>query len=444
MALQVPQSASSSPGTRLIDKFPSTTSLWQILRRFESGVAGGASTEGKNYNFTQCATLQISDGTNPTENASGSGRLCYEMPTLNITGRQLETISDLSRTLQQLGVSGNVMIRLEFKTTTQPLEEAMEEITKFFGDIPEKPAVEREQNSTDSKSIAATSEGVNTPGNPQSPDESLETLGVVENALNPEASKAQSETDTSFSSQSVRNLSIFSAPSNSTPIAASSITPHNEADYIPTKDHARSHQANLARAARNKRLLTDAETANQRKERDAQLSQITHIIVRLRFPDQSSVQKEYGQLDTLHSLYDTCRAVLDRRNNESFQLYATSTGGGAVQGAGAGVVTALQDGDERLIRDLSWMGRVLVTVGWASDVSEERRAQPSLKAEFRAKAEELKVKQPAEDPIGTGKSLEDASGSAGPSDSSVGDGDSKSRKVGDKEAKLKKLFGIKK
>lgn len=445
VALQLPQSASSTPNTRLVDKFPSTTTLWQILRRFESGVAGGASTSAKNFNFTQRATPLMANGRNVSgEEVSGAGRLCYEMPTLNIMGRQLESISDLSRTLQQLGMSGNVMMRLSFKNTMQPLEEAMAEITRYFDDVTERPAVKSEQDPNADILSETSADAMDTARDSSqlqavTPDQ-REVVGPQ--VLTSKSTELPDpESTTASLSPSIRNISVFSPPSNSVPAAAVSNATHNDADYIPTADHARSHQANLARASRNKRLLTDAEIEKQRRERDTQLAQVNYVIVRLRFPDQSSVQKEYGQLDTLSTLYDTCRAVMDRSNSEPFDLHATGATGGAVQGSGTSTVAALPESDEKLIRDLGWTGRVLVTVGWSDEVSKARRTQPSLKSEFRARAEEMKVSHPIEEP---GKS----SGSAVPGVSGIGGQatpeDSKEKKAGDKEAKLKKLLGFKK
>lgn len=448
VALQLPQSASTTPNARLVDRFPSSTSLWQILRRFESGVAGGASTAGKNFNFTQRATPHMVDGSNPhIDGVSGAGRLCYEMPTLNIMGRQLETVSDLSRTFQQLGLSGNVMLRLGFKNTMQPLEEAMAEISKYFDDIAKPPVFEEQATSEEAEPSSTAPEAMDTSeGARQTTERVAEetTFPGHSAAAEPETPESeQLELDSSHQSRSIRNISVFSPPSSSTPAAASLQAPHNEADYIPTQEHARSHQANLARASRNKRLLTEAQTERQRQERDAQLSQVTHVTVRLRFPDQSSVQKEYGQLDMLNTLYETCRAVLHRPTDEQFELHAGDISGGAVQGSGVGAIVSLPDNEQKLIRDLGWTGRILVTVGWGQEVSKERRAQPSLKPEFRALAEEFKVNQPFEGSRGAGQTL-GGTGDGGGVNEQGGGEDSKAKKAGDKEARLKKLLGFKK
>jgi len=116
--------ASGVPGGRLTDKFPSDTTLWLILRKFESG-------QGANLNFTARGVTQMENG------GSGAGRIFYEMPVLNVMGRELATFTDLQKTLAQLGLSGNALIRLDFKKTDQPLEEAMATIGDYFKE-PEK------------------------------------------------------------------------------------------------------------------------------------------------------------------------------------------------------------------------------------------------------------------------------------------------------------------
>ena len=48
IALQLPDSESKGqPNARLTDKFPSSTTLWLVLRKFEAGVAGGASQSSR-------------------------------------------------------------------------------------------------------------------------------------------------------------------------------------------------------------------------------------------------------------------------------------------------------------------------------------------------------------------------------------------------------------
>lgn len=126
VALQLPdnETVNRPANGRLVDKFPSTTTLWLLLRAFESGAAGENKAK---RNFTARGAPQLING------ATGSGRLYYETPVLHIMGRELSSFVDLQKTLGQLGFNtGSVLIRLGFKVTETPLDEAMEEIDRYF------------------------------------------------------------------------------------------------------------------------------------------------------------------------------------------------------------------------------------------------------------------------------------------------------------------------
>ena len=73
-----------------MDQFPSDTTLWLILRKFES-------SGGTNLNFTARGVAEVEKGT------SGAGRIFYEKPVLNVAGRELSDLEDLQKTLANLG-----------------------------------------------------------------------------------------------------------------------------------------------------------------------------------------------------------------------------------------------------------------------------------------------------------------------------------------------------
>lgn len=94
----------------------------------------------------------------------------------------------------------------------------------------------------------------------------------------------------------------------------------------------------------------------------------------------------------------------------------------------------LKDGAQRLIEDLGWQGRVLVTVLWGDDAGVEVRQGPSLKNEFRVKAENLKVD------LSTVEDVADVKASRGATVNQVS-----SRTGGEgKEAKMMKFLGLRK
>ena len=125
VALQLPESeAQGLPNARLTDKFPSSTTLWLILRKFETGVAGNVASK---RNLTARGV--------PSTDA-GAGRLYYERPVVQIMGRELTSFTDLQKTLAQLGCNnGSILLRLSFKPSDTPLEEAMAEIEGYFHSV---------------------------------------------------------------------------------------------------------------------------------------------------------------------------------------------------------------------------------------------------------------------------------------------------------------------
>ena len=107
-----------------MDKFASSTSLWQILRGFESATAGGLGTQ---KNFTGRGVPSMVAGN------SGAGRLYYEEPVLRIMGREYSSLTDLQKSLGQLGYNGgSVLLHLTFRTSELPLEQAQKEIEDYF------------------------------------------------------------------------------------------------------------------------------------------------------------------------------------------------------------------------------------------------------------------------------------------------------------------------
>jgi len=115
VALQLPDSeAQGIPNARLTDKFPSTTTLWLVLRKFEAGVAGESSTQ---RNLTARGTPRTDGG------SSGQGRLYYETPVLQVMGRELSSFTELQKSHVQLGFnSGSVLIKLNFRLSDMTLE----------------------------------------------------------------------------------------------------------------------------------------------------------------------------------------------------------------------------------------------------------------------------------------------------------------------------------
>ena len=434
MALQLPE---SEGGGRLSDKFASNTSLWLLLRKYEDAVAGSPS---KKLNLTQRGV--------PTSGA-GAGRLVYEQPCLHLMGRNLETFTDLQKTLAQLGLNGgSALIKLSFKNTERPLEEAMQDISTFFTAIDTVPASIGSSASqfapgahaaneamtsvpdADAENAAAPAEDeAKTEPNEDFPMSEGPTAQPVEDDVIASSSDTKSpgspKADTARPTNTINGISVYRPPSSSTPAAA--LQEDDPSNYEPSIDQAKSLQASLQQAGRNKRLLSDKELAEQEAVRQEKLASIHSVVVRVRYPDQSQIETTIYASETSTDLYakvmDTLAAA-----PEPFELRYTGT---------KGHETLPNSGAKRLVRDFGFRGKVLVTLVWSPDASVKARQGPSLKEEYRRHATDLKVELATQQSAG-----ESAHRTAmqKPESSSQPEGQGKGK--GDLEAKMKKFLGF--
>ena len=447
IALQLPESAGSA---RLTDRFPSNTSLWQILRRFESGAAGqGKDASKKTYNFTQRGIANLQN------RASGAGRMCYEMPVIVVLGRELATLVDLQKTLGQLGLNkGNSLLRLNFKSTEQPIEEAMIEISQFFRDDQPSDAMDVDTQGSQTKpqpdqklkpapiieAIANIPSDALPPSSENPPSDS--TMGIsLETAEaeaptpqlkptdpTPDAVSTSTHNPAPLTGPDARPIAIFQPPSTNTPHAA--LTTHNPTDYEPTLDHAKSHQASLVARGRNTRLLSDAELASQESAKRTSLSRIASIEVVIRMPDQSRVQATFTRDDTTAALYRFVRGVMQCAD-EPFVLRYMDAQARPVEMTEAGGEA------DRLIQGLGLRNRTLVSLVWGDEATPKTRQLPCLKEEYRERAQALKV----QDEFAESRKVNVGAGQ-GASAEPVKEGKGKGR--GDVESKMKKFLGLSK
>ena len=373
IALQLPEpEASGGPNARLTEKFPSSTTLWQLLRGFETGVAGG--TEPRN--FTARGVPSTAQG------SSGAGRLYYEQPVMNIMNRELASFTDLQKSLAQLGFNtGSALLRLSFRVTETPLEEAMQQIQQYFisveGEGPAAPPPSQTQQAAPSPQPE--------PAPPQTQPEWIEdTSAQLASPSQPEPSAPSSSQPSITTSATGRPISVYRPPTASTPLAA--LMSHNEADYTPTVEHAQAHQKSLQQNSRNVRLKTEAELAAQADEDAAKWGAVKDVGIKIRFPDQSSVVATFSQSDTGVDLYNEVRNFLeDQWRSEAFLLRLPSVKGKSD--------TVPDQSNKRLIQDLQLKGRVLVTFTWDEQKAsvQARSTKSILRPEVMKQAGDLQV-----------------------------------------------------
>jgi tether containing UBX domain for GLUT4 len=378
VALQLPSTESTlfPPHGRVSDKLPSDYTIWQVLRQFESGKASA----GKSLNLTARGVPQISNGAQ-----AGSGQLFYEIPNIVIENRTLSTFVDFQKTLSQLGYnSGGVLMRLSFQKTNQPLSEAMGEIEQYFKT--------EEQDATPQKSdgIGAEEKSVNAtkPASPpietqDSVPVSVPTDGVSTSTMKEEPSATQRVTGTDAMdvdeemSSSLRPVTIFSAPSSSTPVAA--LRADSEEDYAPDISHAKAHQRLLKTLGENKRLLSDQELEERAAAEEAKVAAIKSIKIKVRFPDNFSAEWAFGPTDSGAHLYEEVRNVM-ANNSVPFRLVLPGTR-----------TVIHDDKSSNLIKGYRLSFNTLVNFVWDDSVTADVRRQPFLKGSAAGQAQKVVV-----------------------------------------------------
>lgn len=355
VALQLPPSeVQDAPNGRLMDKFASTTTLWLLLRKFEAGVAGNTTKR----NLTARGSPSSS---------SGAGRLYYEQPVLSIMGRELTSFTDLQKTLAQLGFnSGSVLVKLTYKISETPLEEAMTQIQAYFDEVegPRKEKAVEVQKEPERGALAETAVASSSVKPEWLEDDQMQdvqpTTTSEKTTDQPMQSADLPEVQPTVSD---RPVSVYRPPTSSGPPAIK----HNDSDYTPTVEHAQIHQKLLQQESRNKRLPTDAELAAQQKEREEELSKIDNVEIKIRFPDQSAVSSKFSQQDTATTLYNFVReCLLTKFRTEPFVLRNPG-----VRDKDGGLI---KENDKKLILSLGLRGRVLVVFSWNDNASPLVRA----------------------------------------------------------------------
>ncbi|KAK7727707.1 hypothetical protein SLS57_002749 [Botryosphaeria dothidea] len=426
VALQLEQ-----PGQRLTHKFPSNTSIWQVLRVFET-------ISGKNLNLTQRGVAVTDAG------SSGAGRLNYEIPIINIMGREVGTFTDLQKTLAQLGYTGgSALLRCSFRDSGKSLEEAMTEISGYFKDV-EAPTPTKEAKgahagdagtSAPETESSAPVEPDGVAGEPNPPSATSPMEDVVPTTPNDTTpAPAEQESTTSSSAPQApgedtvpgpdqRPIHIYTPSSSSTPAAVRN-TKFNVEDYVPTVEHAKAHQAVLQSAGKNKRLASDAELAAAEQAKADKLAAIESVTIRVRLPDTSQIEARFTKNEPATALYACVRGVLAQADQPFTLKYAGPRG----------PLVPLKEDSKRLVADLGFQGRQLLNLVWDDGASSATHTTRSLKQEWYEKGHEMAVKEPTANAASSSSSAQANAGAENVAPAK------KATSSGDKESKLKAML----
>ncbi|OBT61587.1 hypothetical protein VE03_08915 [Pseudogymnoascus sp. 23342-1-I1] len=359
VALQLPD------GTRHTDRFPSNTTLWLILRKFEA-------SDTKNLNFT---ARSIAD----TE-ARSSGKIFYEMPVLNVMNREFGTFVDLQKTLGQIGISsGSILLRLSYRQTETPLEVATAEIGQYFKEV-EEVAQNTEAKSATTPGPAA--DGTITEQIAKVEESTVQTpSSQTSSSVSVPAQPAETPVpDEGITGPGERMISVFSAPTSTVPRAAQQ--EYNDSDYEPSVADAKLHQSRLLNRTQNKRLLSDAEQEALQREREAKKSSVVETRVKVRFPDQTTVQFPVNATETGAKMLEFVRGLIVAGDQPFSLIYKDSKGQ---------IHNVPDSTTARLIKDLGFEGPTLVTFTWKDEASEDARKWPILQQKYATQAKPVQV-----------------------------------------------------
>lgn len=317
---------------------------------------------------------------------------------------------ELQQTLSQQGFeSGTALLRLNFKNSGTPLEEAMAEISKYFkgGDkvatsTPEAsgttsetsepstaaPAPQEETAQVADSTSDAAPELKNDPPEPMDIDKKEITQQAEPTSEKQAPTAVVAPSSVPLQLPTTGEFKIFAPPSSSIPAAARRA--FNEADYVPTVEHARSHQNSLSTKGKNTRLLSDKELADEEAAQQKKLETVAKkgVTFRIRMPDESQVMVTFADSDTASKLYESVRDLLEFPT-QPFHLRYISPKGAPL---------TMKDGLQRLIQDLKMTDREVLTFLWDENASNEARlSKKVLKQEWREKAQVMKVDEPEAD-----------------------------------------------
>jgi tether containing UBX domain for GLUT4 len=360
-------------------------------------------------------------------------------------GRGLEGFSDLQKSLSQLGLTGSVMMRLSFKSSGQPLEEAMRQMEQHF--VVAEASSSATEAATSANAPSSTTEAPQALLNEAPPSQVNDTTPNADLASNAASIDQQlmdvpmeesvtsgivaaptdiaSEASSSDTANTLNGIAVFRPPSSNTPAAA--LQEEDSSTFEPGIEHAKAHQAALQRASRNTRLLSDAELAEQASAREAKIATIQSVKVRVRYPDQSIIETKVTAADTAADLYAKVTETL-ANPSESYELrFAGPKGPHQV---------LPNTSSQLLVRDFGFRGSILLTLVWAASASVQARQNPSLKEAYRSRATDLKVELQGQREAG-----QESHRTAMARPESTSGGSSGKSKV-DLEAKMKKFLGF--
>lgn len=258
------------PGS-LIEKFPSTTIVWDVLIKYSDSIG-----------------TQLAERTGQRDDLKLKKRIyCKYEPILQSMSKVVEGEQLKTSTLKSLGLtSGSHSLRLRFRRIDTSAEDI--DVSAKKAKVEETVKESKEQVK---ESVKLQSEPVG---------RSVEPVEPVEPAQ-PAAITVQSEVSgpTQSSPSPMKPVETIQVFTNtfSTPLARDD----SDSIYDMTLDQAKIYQASLSKRASGGPMMTRAQKLEaEEKKRPV----VTSCLIRIRFPDYTTIQLELPAGNTLNDLYN--------------------------------------------------------------------------------------------------------------------------------------------
>ena len=387
----------------------------------------------------------------PVSNGS-SGRLCHEFPVLNIMGKDHVTFVELQKTLAQLGYNdGNVMIRLSFRTTQTPLEEAMASIDQYFKSLETEPSagassgtehqsssvlVSNQPAQVESETSAQVPSSPDPPnireaGNETSPNQfsSSDTngtrqqtseappladaeegmknfqdshlAGAIPSQQSDEGTEgvtAESSTASSLTKPGLPiPLSTSTEPAPIPGITSRPVTifkaPSTQTPQAATEAYRESDYEPTIDSLKKHQGSIIATTRNKRLPTDAEMAEKEAVKAQKLASVQSiSIKVVFPDEFKVVARFSTSDTARNLYAHVREFLSQPSQPFSLTYTSLQRVATPILEGDEKLIKDLQLTGPTLVSVVGIPDVTQNARKDLSTKNEARQQAKEMEVK----------------------------------------------------
>ncbi|KAH8885239.1 hypothetical protein GQ53DRAFT_596904, partial [Thozetella sp. PMI_491] len=353
VGLAVAGRAASMP--QLTKQLRSDMTLWQMLRQFEDLEKG----------------LDLTARGKPGA-ATSNGQLYWEEPVLNIMGKEYASLSDLQKTLSQCGINGgNMRIRVDFRTSSKTLYDAMKDISEYLKEVEPEKATEAAPAATAPAPVSTEQENVPAKAPEQSaPLPEAMDVDTAEQTL-PESSTSEKPADP------LQPAGVFSAPASSTPAAARTL--EDDSVYEPTIAHAQLRQTQLQERSHNTRLKSDAELRIEAAEKAARLAKVTEILIKVRFPDQTVAQWRVGPDTDGAFLYQAIRGIMANAD-APFKLIEPGPAGATIR-----------DDTKKLVKGYGLTTSTLLNLVWEDGASAAVRKAAFLKSSVASQAKDIAI-----------------------------------------------------